>query len=202
MIPCDVNDNDARRSSSSRRPSAEFGRIDIVVNNAGGTMPRPFLDTSAGFFERSFHFNVHDRVRAEQGRDAAPARERRRRDREHLLRDRPPARPRLRRVRHGQGRALAHDAADGRRPRAEGPRQRRSRSARSPRARSRSCSTIPRSTTRWCGARRSSASASPRTSRSARSTSRRRPASFVTGKLFEVDGGLEEANLELGLPDL
>jgi 7-alpha-hydroxysteroid dehydrogenase len=27
-------------------------------------------------------------------------------------------------------------------------------------------------------------------------------ASFVTGKLPEVDGGLEEANLELGLPDL
>jgi 7-alpha-hydroxysteroid dehydrogenase len=26
--------------------------------------------------------------------------------------------------------------------------------------------------------------------------------SFVTGKLFEVDGGLEEANLALGLPDL
>ena len=27
-------------------------------------------------------------------------------------------------------------------------------------------------------------------------------AGFVTGKLMEVDGGLEEANLELGLPDL
>ena len=27
-------------------------------------------------------------------------------------------------------------------------------------------------------------------------------ASFVTGKILEVDGGLEEANLELGLPDL
>jgi 7-alpha-hydroxysteroid dehydrogenase len=26
--------------------------------------------------------------------------------------------------------------------------------------------------------------------------------SFVTGKLFEVDGGLESPNLELGLPDL
>jgi 7-alpha-hydroxysteroid dehydrogenase len=26
--------------------------------------------------------------------------------------------------------------------------------------------------------------------------------SFVTGKLFEIDGGLEEANLEMGLPDL
>ena len=27
-------------------------------------------------------------------------------------------------------------------------------------------------------------------------------ASFVTGKLMEIDGGLEEANLEMGLPDL
>src|SRR5262249_44078817 len=37
---------------------AELGRLDIVVNNAGGSMPRPFLDTSAGYLERSFHFNV------------------------------------------------------------------------------------------------------------------------------------------------
>ena len=27
-------------------------------------------------------------------------------------------------------------------------------------------------------------------------------ASWVTGKILEIDGGLEEANLELGLPDL
>ena len=26
--------------------------------------------------------------------------------------------------------------------------------------------------------------------------------SFVTGKLYEVDGGLEEANLAMGMPDL
>jgi 7-alpha-hydroxysteroid dehydrogenase len=36
----------------------EFGGIDIVVNNAGGTAPRPFLSTSVGYLERSFHFNV------------------------------------------------------------------------------------------------------------------------------------------------
>lgn len=35
-----------------------FGRLDIVVNNVGGTMPRAYLDTSVGFLERAFHFNV------------------------------------------------------------------------------------------------------------------------------------------------
>ncbi|MFM7271238.1 MAG: glucose 1-dehydrogenase [Actinomycetes bacterium] len=35
-----------------------FGRIDAVVNNAGGAMPRAALDTSEGFLERTFHFNV------------------------------------------------------------------------------------------------------------------------------------------------
>lgn len=35
-----------------------FGRLDVVVNNVGGTMPRTYLDTSVGFLERAFHFNV------------------------------------------------------------------------------------------------------------------------------------------------
>lgn len=35
-----------------------LGRLDIVVNNVGGTMPRPFLDTSPRFLEEAFHFNV------------------------------------------------------------------------------------------------------------------------------------------------
>ena len=35
-----------------------FGRIDVLVNNAGGTPPRPALDTSEGFFERALRFNL------------------------------------------------------------------------------------------------------------------------------------------------
>jgi 7-alpha-hydroxysteroid dehydrogenase len=35
-----------------------FGRLDIVVNNVGGAMPRPFLETSAEQLEEAFHFNV------------------------------------------------------------------------------------------------------------------------------------------------
>jgi 7-alpha-hydroxysteroid dehydrogenase len=44
-----------------------FGRLDIVVNNLGGTMPRPLLDTSPRALEEAFHFNVgagHALVRA------------------------------------------------------------------------------------------------------------------------------------------
>ena len=37
---------------------AELGRIDIVVNNAGGTMPQSFMDTSEDAFEESLHWNV------------------------------------------------------------------------------------------------------------------------------------------------
>ena len=37
---------------------AEFGRIDVVVNNAGGWPPRPALATSTREFEKAFRFNV------------------------------------------------------------------------------------------------------------------------------------------------
>jgi len=57
VVPCDVTDS-ANLEELVRRAVAEFGRIDVVVNNAGGTNPRPMLDTSEGFFERAFHFNV------------------------------------------------------------------------------------------------------------------------------------------------
>jgi 7-alpha-hydroxysteroid dehydrogenase len=57
VVPSDVNDNDAVAALVDHCIAA-FGRVDVVVNNAGGTMPRPFLDTSPGYLERAFHFNV------------------------------------------------------------------------------------------------------------------------------------------------
>jgi len=57
VVQADLNDLDA---VAALAPAAkeEFGRIDIVVNNVGGTMPRGFLETSPRFLEQAFHFNV------------------------------------------------------------------------------------------------------------------------------------------------
>ena len=57
VVPTDVNENE-NIVALANAAIEEFGRIDIVVNNAGGTPPRPFLDTSPGYFERAFHFNT------------------------------------------------------------------------------------------------------------------------------------------------
>jgi 7-alpha-hydroxysteroid dehydrogenase len=40
----------------------ELGGIDIVVNNAGGAVPAPFMDTRAEHMEWAFHFNVSSPV--------------------------------------------------------------------------------------------------------------------------------------------
>ncbi|HZR80635.1 MAG TPA: glucose 1-dehydrogenase [Candidatus Binatia bacterium] len=37
---------------------AEFGRLDVLVNNAGGTLPRAALATSERYFETALRFNV------------------------------------------------------------------------------------------------------------------------------------------------
>lgn len=37
---------------------AEFGRLDLLVNNAGGTGPRSALETSERYFEKALRFNV------------------------------------------------------------------------------------------------------------------------------------------------
>ena len=57
VVTIDVNENDSVASLADVAKD-ELGRIDIVINNAGGTAPRTFLDTSAGYLERAFHFNV------------------------------------------------------------------------------------------------------------------------------------------------
>lgn len=36
----------------------ELGRLDIVVNNVGGTIPNAFLDTTPEYMEEAFRFNV------------------------------------------------------------------------------------------------------------------------------------------------
>jgi 7-alpha-hydroxysteroid dehydrogenase len=57
VVPTDVVQNE-NLVTLADRTKEELGRIDIVVNNAGGTAPRPFMDTSAGYLERAFHFNT------------------------------------------------------------------------------------------------------------------------------------------------
>ncbi len=57
VVPADLNDLDAVAALAGAAQEA-FGRLDIVVNNVGGTMPRGFLETSPRFLEQAFHFNV------------------------------------------------------------------------------------------------------------------------------------------------
>ena len=57
VVAADLNDEAQIRGLAEAAQSA-FGRLDIVVNNVGGTMPRTYLDTSVGFLERAFHWNV------------------------------------------------------------------------------------------------------------------------------------------------
>ena len=57
VAPADVSETDNLRRLVDDTVG-EFGHLDIVVNNAGGSMPAPFLDTSEKSFEAAFHFNV------------------------------------------------------------------------------------------------------------------------------------------------
>jgi 7-alpha-hydroxysteroid dehydrogenase len=56
-VPCDVNER-AQLENVVARAMQEFGRIDVLVNNAGGTAPSPALRTSEKTFDGAFHFNV------------------------------------------------------------------------------------------------------------------------------------------------
>ncbi len=56
-VPCDVADK-AQLDALVARAMDRFGRIDILINNAGGSPPRPALETSDEMFDKAFHFNV------------------------------------------------------------------------------------------------------------------------------------------------
>jgi 7-alpha-hydroxysteroid dehydrogenase len=66
VVPADLRDLEAVAglAEAARR---EFGRLDVVVNNVGGTIPNALLDTDPAYLEEAFHFNVstaHALVRA------------------------------------------------------------------------------------------------------------------------------------------
>ena len=56
-VVCDVTKSDQLEQLVAAA-LASFSRIDVLVNNAGGTGPRPALDTSERFFEAALRFNV------------------------------------------------------------------------------------------------------------------------------------------------
>jgi 7-alpha-hydroxysteroid dehydrogenase len=57
VVPADLSDLDAAAGLATTAADA-FGRLDIVVNNVGGAMPRAFLDTKPHHLENAFQFNV------------------------------------------------------------------------------------------------------------------------------------------------
>jgi 7-alpha-hydroxysteroid dehydrogenase len=200
VVTIDVNDNDSLQDLVAQT-IAEFGRVDVVVNNAGGTMPRPFLDTSPGFLERSFHFNVTTAFVLSKA--AAP----------HMLAA-------------GSGAIVNISSAIGRLRDRGFVAYGTAKAALSHMTRLMAADLAPKVRVNAIAVGSVATSAlevvldddAIREEMIRRTPLKRlgRPedialcalylaspaASFVTGKLMEIDGGLEEANLELGLPDL
>ncbi|MGQ0823717.1 MAG: SDR family oxidoreductase [Actinomycetota bacterium] len=200
VVPCDVNDNAAVEDIVAQAV-AELGTVDVVVNNAGGTMPRPFLDTSPGFLERSFHFNVTTAFVCSKA--AIP----------HMLET-------------GSGAIVNISSAIGRLRDRGFVAYGTAKAALSHMTRLMAVDLAPKVRVNAIAVGSIATSALDIVLENdeihdemVRRTPLKRlgdpddialcalylaspAASFVTGKLFEVDGGLEEPNLELGLPDL
>jgi 7-alpha-hydroxysteroid dehydrogenase len=56
-VPADLTDLDAAAGLAEAAVAA-FGRLDIVVNNVGGALPRPFLATKPRHLADAFAFNI------------------------------------------------------------------------------------------------------------------------------------------------
>ena len=61
-VACDVNEAEQLRTVVDRGMGA-LGRIDVVVNNAGGTPVRPALETDDAFLDGAFHFECGSALR-------------------------------------------------------------------------------------------------------------------------------------------
>lgn len=57
VVPADLTDLDAAAALPKAAVDA-FGRLDVVVNNVGGTIPQAYLDTTVEYLEEAFRFNV------------------------------------------------------------------------------------------------------------------------------------------------
>ena len=57
VVAADLSDLDAVAGLATAAKEA-FGRLDIVVDNLGGSMPRPFEHTSPRYLAEAFNFNV------------------------------------------------------------------------------------------------------------------------------------------------
>src|ERR1700691_5321207 len=57
VIPADLTDV-SQALKIVERAIAGHGRLDILVNNAGGAMPAAYLDTTPEALDEAFHFNV------------------------------------------------------------------------------------------------------------------------------------------------
>ena len=75
-MPADLSDLDAAAGLAAAAAEA-FGRLDIVVNNVGGALPRPFLATTPRHLENAFRFNVVVAHSPDPGGGPAPARQQR-----------------------------------------------------------------------------------------------------------------------------
>lgn len=64
-IPGDVMDSDALRAAIDRT-AAEFGRLDILANNAGGVSARPFLEQSERSMRKHIDINLMSMLVATQ----------------------------------------------------------------------------------------------------------------------------------------
>ncbi|MEU7863799.1 SDR family oxidoreductase [Nonomuraea sp. NPDC049141] len=66
IVPADLSVPGAMEALAKQAVDA-FGRVDAVVNNVGGALPRAFLDTTRKHLENAFQFNVgiaHELTRA------------------------------------------------------------------------------------------------------------------------------------------